>query len=225
MKIPKKILSLLLYSQANIGQLYCYYRMKRYVYYKIRNNVNLLNLLFTYKKMIFLLIMMKNIDQIKKVLVIETNGYANKAVKKFCSLTKTTGFLRNYKAGNFSNRKIQSYFSPSFALVTEPNNDKKIVFELSSLNIPISAVCNSGTSTSYVDIVIPYNTASKFSVSVFYYILSRVYNIVTQAKSVTKHANFIDYIKKSKSRKAIKKSNILRRRDSNPSLTGESRTS
>mmetsp|Transcript_21640 Transcript_21640/g.38411 ORF Transcript_21640/g.38411 Transcript_21640/m.38411 type:complete len:247 (+) Transcript_21640:32-772(+) len=167
----KKAMGLLSFSHSNLGLNTFVPQLSKFIYKKKKNSYYKINLNFTFRRIVHALSILFTTKCFRDSILVDTKESNSIASKKYCELTGSTGFFDDYVPGNFSNRKLKTFFQPSVAIVSEPLYDIRVVQELCKRRAPIIGICNTNSNCSFVDVVIPLNTSSKFSNSVFYFVL------------------------------------------------------
>nr|BAS01570.1 ribosomal protein S0 [Lotharella vacuolata] len=220
MYFSKKVISLLIFSQNNLGNQSCNFRIMRYIHKKTKYGYHMINLLKSYRKIMYSLSVILVQPNLNNIALVDVKTFSQLAAKKFCKITGIKGFFKNFYSGSFTNNKKLEIFKT--VIVAEPKAETRVIHELKSTHIPIIAFCNTDNSLRYLDFPIILNTNSKFSSTILYYVIAKIYTVLMKKKHVRTRMRFKDFMVEKKIKKQNIKKKNLRRRDSNPSLTGES---
>mmetsp|Transcript_3465 Transcript_3465/g.8170 ORF Transcript_3465/g.8170 Transcript_3465/m.8170 type:complete len:207 (+) Transcript_3465:4025-4645(+) len=200
-----KMLALMLYAQCNIGTTFCDHRMTRYVCDNIRDSIYTINLVKTINKMTMSLNLMYSNSIFQNILIVDPSGESRYAIKNLCLTTGLRGYYQNYYPGNFVNTKTKDYFDPTLAITIETSNNKKLIQELSLLKIPIISFCNTDCNISFIDLVIPLNTRSKYSKVIGLYIYTRLIRKFMNPKINKYFLSFKDFVSRNTTKNNMKK--------------------
>jgi small subunit ribosomal protein SAe len=92
---------------------------------------------------------------------------------KFAAATGATAIAGRYTPGTFTNQIQKAFKEPRLLVVTDPRADHQPITEASYVNIPVVAFCNTDSPVKFIDISIPCNTKSIYSVGLMWWILAR----------------------------------------------------
>lgn len=98
---------------------------------------------------------------------------AQRAVLKFAKYIGTKSIAGRFTPGTFTNQQQTNYIEPHILVVSDPLKDYQPILEASYVNLPVIALANTNANLRGVDIVIPCNTESKYSVALIYWMLAR----------------------------------------------------
>jgi len=171
----------------------------RYVHYKTRYGYHMINLYKSYKKIIYSLSVIFSQNNLNSIALVDVKSFSQLAARKFCKVTGIKGFFKNYYSGSFTNSRRLDAFKA--VIISEPKAEARVVHELKSTHKPIIAICNTDNSLRFLDFPIILNTNSKFSSTVLYYTIAKIYGVFIR-KITNRNIFFKDFIiekvKKSK---------------------------
>jgi len=75
--------------------------------------------------------------------------------------------------GTFTNQIQSKFVEPRLLIATDPRADHQAIREASYVNVPVIAFCDTDSPLKYVDVAIPCNTQSRFSIAIMYWFLTR----------------------------------------------------
>jgi small subunit ribosomal protein SAe len=98
---------------------------------------------------------------------------AQRAVLKFSQLTGSRHIAGRYTPGTFTNRIQSNFCEPRLLVASDPIKDFQPILESSYVNMPVIAMADMDCPTRHIDIIIPCNTKSKYSVALIWWMLAR----------------------------------------------------
>ena len=109
----------------------------------------------------------------ESVVAVSARQYGQRPVLKFCELTRIVPIVGRFLPGTFTNPTLKTYLEPELVIVTDPRADAQAVREAAIMGIPVIAMCNTDSSCSYVDLVIPANNKGRRALALIYWLLAR----------------------------------------------------
>jgi len=170
----------MLACSVHIGTVNVSPTMERYVWKRNEEGVNIIDLRKTWEKLQLaarVIVAMNNPLDVCAVAL--TTGQtkqqplAQRAVLKFSQVTGARHIAGRYTPGTFTNRIQTNFFEPRLLVVSDPVKDFQPILESSYVNMPVIAMADVDAPTRHIDIVIPCNTKSKYSVALCWWMLSR----------------------------------------------------
>lgn len=101
------------------------------------------------------------------------------AVIKFARYTGAVATASSrWTPGTLTNQNTKKFQQPRLLIVTDPKSDRQAVIEASYVNIPCIALCDTDNSLEFVDVAIPCNNRTTYSISMIYWLLAREVKIL-----------------------------------------------
>jgi len=164
----------MLIAQVHVGAENMDDLMKRYIWSRRADGQYIMNLKYTWEKIVIAARIIAAVENPKDVAIISARDWGQRAVLKFAHYTQTTAIAGRFTPGTFTNQQQQKDFKePRLILVTDTRVDHQPLLEASYVNIPTIAFANSDSPIHYVDVVIPCNNAAPQSIGLIYWLLCR----------------------------------------------------
>jgi len=158
---------------SHLGANQCDFQMEQYCYKRKADGQYIINLKMLWEKLLLAARAIAAIENPADVCVISSRPYAQRAILKFAAATGATAIAGRYTPGTFTNQIQKAFKEPRLLVVTDPRADHQPITEASYVNIPVVAFCNTDSPVKFIDIAIPCNTKSIYSVGLMWWILAR----------------------------------------------------
>lgn len=164
----------LLQSDCHIASRNYNVQMKRFINHVNKDGVPIFNIDDTYERIRLAARIIAGVQDLSEVYAISSREYGQRAVIKFASYTKcSVTSSSRWTPGSLTNHQTRQFKEPKVIIVADPYADFKAIKEASYANIPVIALCDSHNNLKFVDVVIPCNNNSTYSISMVFWMLAR----------------------------------------------------
>ncbi|KAG6015830.1 structural constituent of ribosome [Claviceps pusilla] len=166
-------IEMLLAAQTHVGSKNLQVHMEPYLWKTRADGVNIINIGKTWEKIVLAARIIVAIDNPADICVISARPYGQRAVLKFAAHTGASSIAGRFTPGSFTNYITRSFKEPRLIIVTDPRTDAQAIKEASYVNIPVIALCDTDSSTEYVDVAIPTNNKGRHAIGTIWWLLAR----------------------------------------------------
>uniref|UniRef100_A0A7S2ZZV0 Small ribosomal subunit protein uS2 n=1 Tax=Rhodosorus marinus TaxID=101924 RepID=A0A7S2ZZV0_9RHOD len=137
------------------------------------DGTNIINLEKTWEKLQLAARIIAAIENPQDIIAFSKREYGHRAVLKFAEYTGARCEAGRWTPGQLTNQICQKYSEPRLLIVNDPLVDCNPIREASYVGIPVIAFVDTDSPLQYVDVAIPGNTRTQYSIPLLWYLLTR----------------------------------------------------
>jgi small subunit ribosomal protein SAe len=179
----------LLVCEAHIGGTTVDYQSEHYVWKRRNDGVHIINIKKTWDKLHLAARAIAAIENPADVCVISARPYAQRALLKFAAHTGATPIFGRFTPGSLTNQIQKNFKEPRLLVISDPRVDHQAVTEASYVSIPVIGFCNTDSPLKFIDVAIPCNNKSIYSVGLLWWMLAR--EVLTLRGKINRQIGFV----------------------------------
>ncbi|MHA1917503.1 MAG: 30S ribosomal protein S2 [Candidatus Ranarchaeia archaeon] len=109
----------------------------------------------------------------ERICGISVRQYGQRPVDQFCRAIRGKSLSGRFIPGTFTNPSLEKYYEPDVVFLTDPRADQQGLKEAKTARLPTVSLCDTDSSTTDVDLVIPTNNKGRRALSLVYWLLAR----------------------------------------------------
>jgi len=166
---------------AHIGTKFKTGDMKRYIFKKRKDGLNVLDVENIDEKIKIAAEFISRYD-VAKTVAVSRRAYGQKPVQEFTKALGAKGITGRFVPGTFTNPHGKEFIEPSIIIVTDPEVDGQAITEAVRVKAPVVALCSTNNYLQNIDLIIPINNKGRKSIALVYWLM---------AKEILKHKELI----------------------------------
>lgn len=160
-------------AKCHLGSTNCNFQMKQYVYKRAPNGSHVIDINKLWQKIVLAARAVAGIENPKDICVVSTKTNGQRAILKFAKFIGTMSVTGRFSPGSFTNHSQAGYREPRLIIITDPTTDHQAVREASYVNIPVIALTDCDSALKYVDLAVPCNNRTPYSVGLIWWMICR----------------------------------------------------
>ncbi|MAG21970.1 MAG: 30S ribosomal protein S2 [Candidatus Diapherotrites archaeon] len=157
---------------AHIGTKFKTGDMKRYIFKKRKDGLNVLDVENIDVKIRIAAEFISGFD-LERAIIVSRRAYGQKPTKEFAKAIGARAILGRFVPGTFTNPLGKEFIEPSIVIVADPEVDNQAVKEAIKVKAPVVALASTNNYLRDIDLIIPINNKGRKSLALVYWLLAR----------------------------------------------------
>jgi small subunit ribosomal protein S2 len=172
---------------SHIGTRFKTGNMKRYIFKKRKDGLNVLDVENIDEKIKIAAEFISRFD-LDKLVVVSRRVYGKTAVNKFAEATGAKALTGRFVPGTFTNPSGKEFIEPMVVLVSDPEVDSQAVKEAIKVRALVVALASTNNYLKDIDLIIPINNKGRKSLALVFWLLAR--EILKKKGEIKKDSDF-----------------------------------
>ncbi|KAI8877845.1 40S ribosomal protein Sa, partial [Backusella circina FSU 941] len=173
LELQAEDLKLMLAASCHLGSKNQNAKMKRYIFTRRPDGIHIIHLGLLWEKLVLAARIIVAVENPRDVCIVSSCLNGRRSALKFGEYVGAACFIDRYIPGTLTNTTVKGYTEPLILISTDPYADAQVIKESQYCNMPVIALANSHNNLTNVDVAIPCNNTSRYSIGVITWLLAR----------------------------------------------------